>query len=427
MLFIPPALGSGAITVTTTAVGAVLFLAMASNYHRRQKQLKKESERRIAKLEETRRAERTGRIRAEMKLRTVLKNKKEVCDDNTTITNGNWSVRVGRDDEDRNDDDDDDDDDDADDTSSLRPLVLHRIGTIKSPYTKRMGTPRQGALVPSGRGYIQLDVPVECVMGLENYSHAWILFSFHANTDSPSSSSSSVIMASTKSNKLYAAWSNLSKTKIRPPRGNGIKVGMLATRSPHRPNNIGLSLVRLSNLDIRNKRLHITALDLVDGTPVYDMKPCVPWDVPGHYDGKALVVPKWVSCDDELESVIFDPVALDALATYVQKGKLAPLYTATNDGIVGATETIREILAQDPRASNSNNSNKRGTTSSSSGRWRHDNIESYKMLFCSVEVVFRVDKVNGGCHDGVVTVMHIRDYIDLDVVERVDGIPILLR
>ena len=412
MLFIPSVSGSGA-----NIAGAVLFLAMASNYysyHRRQIQLKKEYERRVAKLEETRRAERTGRIRAEMKLRTVLKNKKE-DDDNTTSTNGNGHARLGRDGEDRNDDND------ADETRAavdeqLRPLVLHRIGTIKSPFTKRMGTPRQGALVPSGRGYIQLDVPVECVMGLENYSHAWILFSFHANTDSPSSSSA---MASNKTNKL-SAWSNLSKTKIRPPRGNGIKVGMLATRSPHRPNNIGLSLVRISNLDIRNKRLHVTALDLVDGTPVYDIKPCVPWDVPGHYDSMALVVPKWVSCDDELESVIFDPVALDALATCVYNGKLAPLYTANNDGIAGATETIREILAQDPRASNSNNSNKRGT--SSSGR-----IESYKMLFCSVEVQFRVDKVNGGCRDGVVTVMNIRDYTDLDVVERVDGIPILLR
>lgn len=409
--------------------GAVLFLAMASNYytyHRRQIQLKQEYEARIAKLEETRRAERTGRVRAEMKLRTVLKNKKE-DDDNTDITNGNGNSIVGRDDEDQ-------DDDAADETRTaddkqLRPLTFHRIGTIKSPYTKRMGTPRQGALVPSGRGCIQLDVPVECVMGLENYSHAWILFSFHANTDSPSPSSA--LEASThKTNELdnyvKTMWSNLSKTKIRPPRGNGIKVGMLATRSPHRPNNIGLSLIRISNLDIKNKRLHITALDLVDGTPVYDIKPCVPWDVPGHYDDKALSVPKWVSCDDELESVIFDPVALDALATCVHDGKLAPLYTANNDGIVGATETIREILAQDPRASNSNNSNKRGTSSSSSGR-RHDNIESYKMLFCSVEVEFRVDKVNGGCRDGVVTVMNIRHYTDLDVVKRVDGIPVLLR
>lgn len=417
MVFIPSISCSGA-----NLAGAVLFLAMASNYytyHRRHIQLKQEYEARIAKLEETRRAERTGRIRAEMKLRTVLKNKKE-DDDNTVITNGNGNARVGRDDGDQ-------DDDAADETRTaddeqLRPLTLHRIGTIKSPYTKRMGTPRQGALVPSGRGYIQLDVPVECVMGLENYSHAWILFSFHANTDSPFSSSA---LASTKSNKL-CAWSNLSKTKIRPPRGNGIKVGMLATRSPHRPNNIGLSLVQISNLNIKNKRLHITALDLVDGTPVYDIKPCVPWDVPGHYDGKAISVPKWVRCDDELDSVIFDPVALDALATCVHNSKLAPLYTANNDGIVGATETIREILAQDPRASNSNNSNKRGTSSLSLGR-RHDNVESYKMLFCSVEVEFLVDKVNDGCPDGVVTVMNIRDYTDLDVVKHVDGIPVLLR
>ncbi len=48
-----------------------------------------------------------------------------------------------------------------------------------------MGTPRQGALVPNGRGYVQLDVTVKCVVGLEGYSHAWLIFGFHANTNVP--------------------------------------------------------------------------------------------------------------------------------------------------------------------------------------------------------------------------------------------------
>lgn len=126
-----------------------------------------------------------------------------------------------------------------------------------------MGTPRQGALVPSGRGFVQLRIPVECIEGLESYSHAWIIFTFHANTDTPTATTIGSA-TNTTSSKL-----NFSKTKIRPPRGNGIKVGMLATRSPHRPNNVGLSLVKISGVDKKEKRLHIQALDLVNGTPVY--------------------------------------------------------------------------------------------------------------------------------------------------------------
>jgi tRNA-Thr(GGU) m(6)t(6)A37 methyltransferase TsaA len=195
----------------------------------------------LSKLEETRAAERKGRIRAEMKLRTQLK--KEVAHSNPAESN-------------------DDEGGNENDASAIKHnLQLHCIGVVVSPFTKRMGTPRQGALVPSGRGYIQLRIPVECVEGLDLYSHAWILFTFHANTDTPS-----VI---TKNSTDNSQTLNLTKTKIRPPRGNGIKVGMLATRSPHRPNNIGLSLVQIVKVDKKEKRLHIAAFDLVNGTPVY--------------------------------------------------------------------------------------------------------------------------------------------------------------
>ena len=72
------------------------------------------------------------------------------------------------------------------------------------------------------------------------------------------------------------------KTKIRPPRGGGRKVGMLATRSPYRPNALGISLVT-------TRRLYIKALVLVHGTTVYDVKPYVHWDIPGNvYDTTLL-------------------------------------------------------------------------------------------------------------------------------------------
>ena len=132
--------------------------------------------------------------------------------------------------------------------TSTYHMSLKCIGTVISPFTKRMGTPRQGSLVPHGRGFIELSIPMETLVGIEEYSHAWIIFQFHANTD---------VQGSTK-------------TKVRPPRApQGKKIGQMATRSPHRPNAIGLSLVKIDGIDYKKKRLHISGLDLVNGTPVY--------------------------------------------------------------------------------------------------------------------------------------------------------------
>lgn len=396
-----PYAAAGAIVIAA-ATAALITAQICSRRHQ------KEYDARIAKLEETRLSERTGRIRAEMKLRTHLKNR-EAASLESSDGNGAGVGEGETSDAGKQTNNNDAKKQKNGTTQPKHNLLLHCIGTIVSPYTKRMGTPRQGALVPSGRGYIQLKIPVECVEGLESYSHAWILFTFHANTDAP--------MAKTNNRGTL----NLSKTKIRPPRGNGIKVGMLATRSPHRPNNIGLSLVKIVRVDKKMKQLHIAGLDLVNGTPVYDVKPCVPWDLPGHHDEIPLSVPTWVSNDDELESVKFSTQAEESLVRFVGSGKLAPLYTCKNNGVDDAMKTIREILAQDPRASNSNGPNKRGSTaspsSSSSTAYSHKN-DMYKMLFCSVEVDFRV----GG--DGV-TVENVC-VVDLDSVEHVDGIPILL-
>ena len=97
-----------------------------------------------------------------------------------------------------------------------------------------------------------------------------------------------------------------------------------------------------------------------------------------------------------------------------------------NDGINGAIETICQILAQDPRASNSNGVNKRGTSSSLSSinKSNNDNKKEendiYKMIFCSVEIEFRVS-------DDGVTVENVNDNLDLNSLDYVDGIPILLK
>jgi len=298
-----PLLETAAITATITAAFALTLHICSVRRDRRLAEAK------LAQLNEQRMAERTGRIRAEVKLRTLMKNE---SGSNASSSNKKGNLLQSQ--------------DGADDIDNR--LVC--IGKVVSPFTKRMGCPRQGALVPNARGYIQLSIPEQTVEGMDSYSHAWIIFAFHANTDRPDS----------------------AKTKIRPPRApKGTKVGMLATRSPHRPNNIGLSLVKIVRVDAKAKRLHIAAFDLVNGTPVYDIKPVVAWDIPGHHDNQQLQVPSWVSQEDALQKCEFSSRASSELTQLVARGSLAPLYTEANDGAAGAKLALGEVLAQDPRAS----------------------------------------------------------------------------
>ena len=332
--------------------------------------------------EKKRQEERTGRIRAEVKLRQALNRLKTLGYNNesSTITTSKTTSS-------------------ADDDPHMLPLST--IGVVVSPYPKRMGTPRQGVLVPSSRGYIQFHtttIAPEALDGIDSYSHLWIIFQFHENTS----------LATSK------------KSKIRPPRGGGIKVGQLSTRSPHRPNPLGLSLVTLDGWEPSTRRLHIRALDLVDGTPVYDVKPYVHWDIPREvpYDPTGLKLPKWVeSKDDVLPSVIFTTESESSLQQLVQRDILRPLYPQKDPTSLGAArQTLKEILAQDPRSSHRGLSkNQRGTLSSSSSssssqasdnnnNKRHNNDDSddiYRLLFAGVVVEFVVE-TNGAVVKSIV-------------------------
>ena len=304
-------------SVATVFLGYKLFWLEP----KKQEQLKKSIQN---DWEKKRQEERTGRIRAEVKLRQTLNKLKTLDNEKTT------------------------------DNSIIDPhmLRLSTIGVVVSPYPKRMGTPRQGVLVPSSRAYIQFDttmIPPETLDGIDEYSHLWIIFQFHENTS----------LATSK------------KTKIRPPRGGGIKVGQLSTRSPHRPNPLGLSLVTLDRWEPSTRRLYIRALDLVNGTPVYDVKPFVHWDIPMEvsYDPSGLKLPNWVeNKDDVLPNVIFSTQAETSLQQCVQKDILSPLYPQMDStSFDHAKQTLIEILAQDPRSSHKGLSkNQRGTLSSSS-------------------------------------------------------------
>ncbi|CAJ1958928.1 unnamed protein product [Cylindrotheca closterium] len=328
-----------ALTITSALCGLIATWATLRISNKRHEE---EMEAESKEWERRRQEERKGRIRAEQKLRSLLNEKKNApLKESNDIGNNN----------------------DADPYA----MRLSTIGTIVSPYTKRMGTPRQGALVPSSRGFVQFNSSLspEAVDGIAEYSHLWVIFQFHANTS----------LATSK------------KTKIRPPRGGGRKVGMLATRSPHRPNALGLSLVIIDRWEPSTRRLYIKALDLVHGTPVYDVKPYVHWDIPGNvYDTSLLKLPDWVeNKEDVLPSVEFTDAAEASLLKFVEHNRLAPLYSSKDKtSLEAAKQTLLEILAQDPRTSHKGVSkNQRGSLSGS---------ETYRILFGKIEIEFSVSE-----------------------------------
>lgn len=131
------------------------------------------------------------------------------------------------------------------------------IGWIRSPYARRMDAPHQSTVVAGtesglpAEATLDLDprLPGSVLKDLEGFERIWLIFAFH----------------------LSEGWAPL----VQPPRGPRTKRGVLATRSPHRPNGLGLSAVEL--VAIEGVTLHLRGVDLLDGTPVLDVKPYVPY------------------------------------------------------------------------------------------------------------------------------------------------------
>ena len=139
----------------------------------------------------------------------------------------------------------------------MRPQPLRVIGHLRSCFREKFGTPRQPRLVPGAVASLTVArdlLPEHSLAGLDRFSHVWLISYFHLNT-----------------NKKFLP-------KVRPPRLRGAAIGLFASRSPHRPSPIGLSLARLVKID--GPTLHLAGIDLVDGTPILDVKPYIPeWDV----------------------------------------------------------------------------------------------------------------------------------------------------
>jgi len=188
---------------------------------------------------------------------------------------------------------------------------IEPIGIIRSPYKEKFAVPRQPGLVPSARSEIVLQGEanaLEAVRGLEQFSHLWLLFLFDQN--------------------LEAGW----RPTVRPPRlGGNERIGVFASRATFRPNGIGMSAVELKGIrqDGKDVIIELGGVDLVDGTPIVDIKPYIPYS-----DSLPLATGGFANDEPDTLAVSFTDKAGSQLT-----GKQPARHRAV----------IEEVLAQDPR------------------------------------------------------------------------------
>ncbi|XP_044739387.1 tRNA (adenine(37)-N6)-methyltransferase [Chrysoperla carnea] len=141
-------------------------------------------------------------------------------------------------------------------------ITLKTIGVISTQFPEKRGTPRQPGISADSIAKLTIknDIltnPNHALEGLEEFSHMWIIFYFHKND------------------------STHIRAKVAPPRLNGLRTGVFASRSPHRPSPIGLSLVKIESIE--NNIIYFSGVDMIHETPVIDIKPYIPlYDSPCH-------------------------------------------------------------------------------------------------------------------------------------------------
>ncbi len=208
------------------------------------------------------------------------------------------------------------------------------IARIHTDFTDKFGIPRQSGLVPGLRGEIVFEPAfrnADALRGLEGFSHLWLIWEF--------------------SKALRQDWS----PTVRPPRlGGNERVGVFATRSPFRPNPIGLSCVKIEEIVFHGPRgpvIRVSGADLLDDTPIYDIKPYLPYtdSVPEARDGFAgerMGHRLTVNCPEKMMAAI------------------PPEHR----------ETVMALLSQDPRPS-----------------YQHDPERVYGMAYAHLDIRFRVE------------------------------------
>ncbi|MCQ2364569.1 MAG: tRNA (N6-threonylcarbamoyladenosine(37)-N6)-methyltransferase TrmO [Akkermansia sp.] len=214
---------------------------------------------------------------------------------------------------------------------------MQPVAILHSPFAEKFGVPRQGNLAPHVRSRVVLEPTfrgTDCLRGLEGFSHVWLIWGFHCNG---------------------SEW----HPTVRPPRlGGNARVGVFASRSPFRPNGLGLSVVKMVSVEADG--IVVSGADMVDGTPIYDIKPYVPYSDAIPEAASGFTAAPW------------EPLAV----------QLPPqLPAGTTPDWVAA---LRETLAQDPRPA-----------------YQNDPQRVYHLILKPFEVSFRVE--DGTC---MVTEVH---------------------
>ncbi|MCQ2082875.1 MAG: tRNA (N6-threonylcarbamoyladenosine(37)-N6)-methyltransferase TrmO [Bacteroidaceae bacterium] len=186
---------------------------------------------------------------------------------------------------------------------------MEAIATIHTGFHSKFGVPRQSGLTSSIKGTIVFKPEFRdrnALRGLEEFSHIWLIWEF--------------------SQARRDEWS----PTVRPPRlGGNVRMGVFATRSPFRPNPIGLSCVRLEGIDMNcpdGPVIHVSGADMVDGTPIYDIKPYIPY----------------TDCQPQATGGFTDNVEMHVLDVEIGS-------TLTHGMPADTLQAIKDILAQDPR------------------------------------------------------------------------------
>ena len=224
-------------------------------------------------------------------------------------------------------------------------MTVDIIARIHTDLPEKFGVPRQSGLVPQLRGTIVLEPAYrnpDALRGLEGFSHLWLIFQFHR--------------------AVREGWS----PTVRPPRlGGNRRMGVFATRSPFRPNNLGLSCVKLEGVRLDEKLgpvIDVSGADLVDGTPILDIKPYLPY----------------ADCHPEATGGFTDPLDGQTLQVNCDPALLSNLTEEQKAGLMG-------VLACDPWP-----------------RYQEDPDRVYGLAFAGKNVKFTV-------RDGVLTVVAVED------------------
>lgn len=213
---------------------------------------------------------------------------------------------------------------------------MKKIATIKTEFPQKFGIPRQSGRVDGLFGRIVFEPEYrrkEAVRGLEGYSHIWILWEF------------------SDIKREADEW----RPTVRPPRlGGNKRVGVFSTRSPYRPNPIGLSSVKLLGIDYDSDdapALTVSGADLLDGTPIYDIKPYIP-SSDCHPDAVG-------GFSDEVNGHSLSVNIADEVISLIPEDK---------------RETVKKLLSEDPRPS-----------------YQNDPDRIYGFVYAGMEIKFRVD------------------------------------